>query len=490
MNFKADWSFLEKISMGAVASKEIIKQLNDTGHEVIELERYSTSNKIWTTKIKRLRLPDLVCLKCGRRIESRAKSNLDVRMSDNENNQDRRWDVGLRDQDIVAFIRCKKDGNKWVPASEINFFETISMRSTVAKSKLGNPKSIGEGAERDRIWPTCIPKKDGKILDIIYEADNTKIKVKYTDDGNYTYSFKKEKGYHVYCAIGNSFVANETMIAGVPMEKVLMDTCTGTYDFLGDLESEIKEVRYAGVKALGYLERKQIYIDKLRQLQSKENDYRISLEIYSSLIRLGEDVWDEFQNYAMSLTDEAYRLEYVLILGELSSYPKATYGLCNIAFNSGLESELRSAAAWGMDVNKESLPQLIKIARDKEDSVASHAIAHIIESIDDGYTESLINSIDDDVSGGIILKILTEARVSTKDTLISIYKSLNSDIKIKWCAMTIGMLGANMFSNKKKEIESIHPDQYTVIKTLWDYSKSSVSEYRSGEIDFLRKQNF
>ena len=94
MNFKADWSFLEKISMGAVASQEVIRQLNSCGHQIIELERYSTSNKIWSTKIKRLRLPDLICLKCGRRIESRAKSNLDVRMSDNENNPDRRWDAG------------------------------------------------------------------------------------------------------------------------------------------------------------------------------------------------------------------------------------------------------------------------------------------------------------------------------------------------------------------------------------------------------------
>ena len=91
MNFKADWSFLEKISMGAVSSKEVVRQLNSCGHNVIELERYSTSNKIWSTKIKRLRLPDLICLKCGCRIESRAKSKLDVRMSDNENNGMRAW---------------------------------------------------------------------------------------------------------------------------------------------------------------------------------------------------------------------------------------------------------------------------------------------------------------------------------------------------------------------------------------------------------------
>lgn len=75
MNFKADWSFLQKISMGAVASRAVVDKLNSCGHEVIELERYSTSNKIWSTKIKRLRLPDLICLKCGKRIESSINRN-------------------------------------------------------------------------------------------------------------------------------------------------------------------------------------------------------------------------------------------------------------------------------------------------------------------------------------------------------------------------------------------------------------------------------
>ena len=62
MGFKTDWSFLDKISMGAVGTEAVIEQLNQMGHRVIELERYCTSNKIWATKIKRLRIPDLLCL--------------------------------------------------------------------------------------------------------------------------------------------------------------------------------------------------------------------------------------------------------------------------------------------------------------------------------------------------------------------------------------------------------------------------------------------
>ena len=84
MNFKEAGSFLDKITMGAVGTKAVIESLNSHGHEIIELERYCTSNKIWSTKIKRLRMPDLLYLKCGKRIEARAKSALEIKMSDTE----------------------------------------------------------------------------------------------------------------------------------------------------------------------------------------------------------------------------------------------------------------------------------------------------------------------------------------------------------------------------------------------------------------------
>lgn len=106
MAFKRDWSFLDKITMGSVGTKRVIEILNAEGHQIIELERYCTSNKIWSTKIKRLRIPDLLCLRCGKRIESRAKSKLGIIMSDSKNNLDRRWYSGLRKSDLVAFVQC------------------------------------------------------------------------------------------------------------------------------------------------------------------------------------------------------------------------------------------------------------------------------------------------------------------------------------------------------------------------------------------------
>ena len=488
MNFKADWSFLEKISMGAVSSREVIKMLNEAGHEVIELERYSTSNKIWATKIKRLRLPDLICLKCGRRIESRAKSNLDVRMSDNENNQSRRWDAGLRDEDLIAFIKCEKTEDGWLPGSQVNLFETMSLRETVNSSRLGDPKSPGEGAERDRIWPSSIPKKNGKVIDVMEDDEKLQIKVQYDNGKKYTYSTKREKGYHAYCKPGDVFCANEVMIAGIPTKKEKIDTCQGGYNFLEDLESDVKEVRYAGVKALGYLENKQKYVEKLYLLKKIETDKRVTLEIYSSLIRLGEDVWKEFYEYAMSLDEEEYKFEYVLILAELNEYPEAENILCEIAKDSSMNTEMRSAAAWGIKVSLDSISDLLEIAKSDKDSVASHAIANLIVNYNEEFTLQLIDLIVDDISGGIVLKILTEIEMSDPELIVNIYSKLTSKVQKKWCAMIIGLSVDEKYMVFNEKIKNVDLEKYILIKALWDYSKFSVTSYRNGEIEFLKKQ--
>jgi len=72
MAFKQDEDFLRFITMGAAGSAAVSRHLREVhGHRTIELERYAMANKIWATKIKRLRLADLVCVACGRRIEAR-----------------------------------------------------------------------------------------------------------------------------------------------------------------------------------------------------------------------------------------------------------------------------------------------------------------------------------------------------------------------------------------------------------------------------------
>ena len=164
MGLKTDTSFLKFVSMGAIGVRQTISQLQALGFRPIVLERYCDSNKIWTTKVKRLRLPDLLCIRTGLRVEVRGKSDLQIRMSDAPNNPDRTWDAGLRDDDVAAFIAILQDGTIQRAADEAAFFTIRSLRESVAHSKLGAAKSASEGAERDRTWPLMdITEASGEV---------------------------------------------------------------------------------------------------------------------------------------------------------------------------------------------------------------------------------------------------------------------------------------------------------------------------------------
>ena len=80
LSFKPDSSFFRKITVGAVGTRAVAADLAQQGHDMVELERGSTDTKLWKdVKRKRVRIPDLVCRRCGLRIESRAKVKAELR---------------------------------------------------------------------------------------------------------------------------------------------------------------------------------------------------------------------------------------------------------------------------------------------------------------------------------------------------------------------------------------------------------------------------
>ena len=63
--------------------------------------------QIWKgIKIKRVNVPDILCVSCGKRIESRGKTTLKITMSHSFSSQERGWDYGLDPEDYVAFVKC------------------------------------------------------------------------------------------------------------------------------------------------------------------------------------------------------------------------------------------------------------------------------------------------------------------------------------------------------------------------------------------------
>jgi len=152
-SFKTDESFLEKISIGAIGTLQVFTALKNLGHHPIELERGSMNYKIWKRiKIKRIRVPDILCIDNGIRIESRAKTNLEITMSHSLSDPERGWDFGMKDDDHVALVVCSKNGERpidWVADELVQF---VSIKDLRAAEKRGQtvyvaPKGSQEGFE-------------------------------------------------------------------------------------------------------------------------------------------------------------------------------------------------------------------------------------------------------------------------------------------------------------------------------------------------------
>ena len=290
MAFKASASFLQYLSIGAVGVQRIMQELRYEGFEPIELERYCASNKIWTTKVKRLRLPDLLCAKTGMRVEARAKTDLQIRMSDAPLNPDRVWDAGLRDNDVVALIACSHTEVGPHPADHANYFTVGALRESVGKSKLGPPKSASQGAERDRTWPATVPTRDGTVLEV--SPDRLVVQMHADSERPSRKQPYALNGKTAYVDSGEEFEANATILAGAP--AALADLSTYSllrYEPLEGLDSENSVDRYAAVKALRYRQSADaLVVGAVERLIQREEDPRVALEAAGCGATLGSEL--------------------------------------------------------------------------------------------------------------------------------------------------------------------------------------------------------
>jgi hypothetical protein len=171
-SFKTDESFLEKITIGATGTRRVFQDLGAQGHDPMELERGSMSFKIWKAiKVKRVRVPDILCLRCGRRVESRAKTDLQITMSHSTSNPERGWDFGLEDSDVVALAHCEKTGPgplDWVASSLVQYIAVRSLRDAwrAHAVRMERPKGAQEGFEIRATWPSAVAKAAGMVEEV------------------------------------------------------------------------------------------------------------------------------------------------------------------------------------------------------------------------------------------------------------------------------------------------------------------------------------
>ncbi|MBI5696108.1 MAG: hypothetical protein HZC51_10280 [Nitrospirae bacterium] len=172
INFKSDDSFLQKLAVGAAGTNATIAALRSMGFNPIELERGSTGFKIWKRiKIKRVRVPDILCLNTGQRFESRGKTKLEISMSHSLNDPNRAWDAGMRDDDIVSIVMFKQANDSpvnWNRNSPVHFLNVKDMRIAFQKKQvtITKPKGVEEGSEIRVLWTCATANQDSTVSNV------------------------------------------------------------------------------------------------------------------------------------------------------------------------------------------------------------------------------------------------------------------------------------------------------------------------------------
>lgn len=357
-NFKSDESFLRKLTVGAAGTNVTIDCLRTMGFNPIELERGSTGFKIWKKiKIKRVRVPDILCLKTGLRFESRGKTKLEISMSHSLNDPRRAWDAGMRDDDFVSIVVFQQNNDSPVDlkqVSPVHFISVKEMRKafTAGQVSITQPKGAEEGSEIRVMW-TCAAANQKAIVS---EVESEKISLTPIPAARkQTIRLSRSKGKIVLVPqvkVGDTVAVNQIVAAIVPVyTKLICPPPVEEAYFIERLNSVNLSERYAATKALryrGYTTAKPVI--ESRMYDSAEDIY-VQLEAAAALAAYDDQQgWDFMENKlrspAITVPLET-QLETLIVASEIPK-ERSERLLVEVLQDSERDDELRAGAAWSL----------------------------------------------------------------------------------------------------------------------------------------------
>ena len=474
-SFKTDESFLEKISIGVIGTQQVFSVLQRQGHKPIELERGSMNYKIWKKiKIKRIRVPDILCVDNGIRVESRAKTKLEISMSHSSSDPDRGWDFGMKETDYVAIVICEKNGSEpvdWIADNLVQFISKKALREAEKEQKVifVKPKGAEEGFEARINWPACIATSKGEIIEI----DKT---IKYrTEEGRIKWVGLTKGGKRLspLVKIGDKVQPNQILASVVNISQTIPDTIVNSNFFLANLSSLILSERYAAAKALSYFNEKKVISSLLNKLTDKDEHIYVKLEVAASLCRLGADGYT-FIRECLKDTYLQNILEAVIVLAEIKT-DTANKILCNVLLDESFDPEIRAGAAWGLgeQQNKSALTSLIASFNSIDKNVKIEA-ARALGKLTSNYSNEILSAFNiatPNEMPGI-------AWALTKSNSINIYHfldNLNSLEARQWISYIIGMQGEEKYISEIERLKNKDPEVYFAVTLLWKITTSWIN---------------
>jgi len=491
--FKPDSSFFRKIVIGAIGAQAVCRDLSQHEHAFVELERGSTDAKLWKeVKRKRVRMPDLVCKHCGIRVESRAKTKLELAMSHSPTEAVRAWDFGLVDSDWVAFPVVNSTDDEvfwskgrisesssywhernlvhWKTQKFVNIFSVKAFRA-VKPDKEGK-KGVTEGSEIVISWNASFAPCSGKIIAI----DGRTVQIK-PETGN---TRSKRPSAKISVAVGETVEDGQVIASSVFPVRSGERKCAGKLaeNYLQHaLTSKERTLRYTGVKLARVLGDKKIqpFVEKLAP--DPEEDLYVRLEALSYMAAVGgKPVLPLFEPHLNS-GDDQIRLEAVISIGEVGN-KDAVNVLGGMLADTKQPFFLRSACAWclGRVAGPEAQAHLKAAFADIDLNVREDALEAVV-SIGSSAYPTLRDGLFDknsEIAAGCA-EAIRQAGRSGRPLILELAKELHQK-PTDWLVWLLGQLPSDELTAAIAEIQKdVDPRLHYAITLLWAFSRSWIA---------------
>jgi hypothetical protein len=494
-SFKPDASFFKKIAIGAIGARAVCSDLGSYEHSMAELERGSTDSKMWKeVKRKRVRIPDLVCTRCGLRVESRAKTKAEITMSHSPTDAERHWSFGMIDDDLIAFPICgateeswstgkleasssywhERNWVNWRVIGKINYFTAHSLQS-VPPSRT-NTKGVTEGSETAIAWDATFSNRIGTVTRI----DERGIQIRRASDGH-SYTWRVKDTQAIQVGVGDEVTTNQVIASPVVALRDTELRCAGVLppEHLQHLlRSRERTQRFTGVK-LARLRGEADHRAVIEELTNdREEDVYVRLEgvtYLASVCRLSAHTL--FRSYLES-TDQQIQLEAVIALGETAT-DEAVELLTAILNDNQRPYFLRSAAAWSLSRigGDNSIERLVLAFSDVEQSIREEALEGVV-SIGGAALPILLTGVrgTGDIAAGCA-EALRQQGTLPDDTIEQLVRELRSDNPSHWVVWLVGHLPREYVAARIAELQDSAPPLHFAISVLWSFVESWISKH-------------
>ncbi len=492
---KPDSSFFRKIALGVIGTRRVAQDLGARGHLMYELERGSLDTKLWKdVKRKRVRMPDLVCGRCGVRVESRAKTKPELSMSHSLTDAERAWDFGMVDADWIAFPVCMSTEEKlwtqgrlgsqtsywhernwveWETDGATNFFTVQAFRATPHTETA--TKGVTEGSETTLSWVGAFSSRTGTVDAV----DGRRLTIRRASDGH-RHTRKVAEGFDIFVAQGQAVRQHELVAGRIRPLAAAQLQCPGRLpaDHLPQLlGSRERTQRFTGVKLARLVSDAGHEAIVTAIAADGEEDVYIRLEGASYLAAVcGAPAGPLFEPFLQS-ADQQIQLEAVIALGETDT-DEAVELLSEILDDESKAYFLRSAAAWALSRTpaEAATERLIRAFTDVDPNIREEALQGVVML---GGTavpllQNGLRAADSDLAAGCA-EALRQQQPLPDETMAALADHLRSDNPSMWAVWLAGNLARARVAGSVAGLEETAPQLHYAMTLLWSFAESWIA---------------